>query len=205
MRPGAAHVTPDPDFLRRRFVASVNAGLGAAALVAATRIRQSFAKNGKFRPSAPGSPPNRHNSTLYNAIASTKGENLVATVYTSDVEYARVQEFGGTITPKSKKYLTVPLNEAAARDREKTKTLRSLALNLVKTRNGKLMLTQAVNQRGYKGAKKVAGTPMYLLVRSVTLPPRPYMRPQFTNPDTLRQMIAAFVRASRKALAEGLA
>jgi hypothetical protein len=187
----------DPAFIKDGLPKAVNAGLTAAAKQAVIEIKASFPMNGKFNPSAPGTPPNRHNDILYNALSFTRAENLTATVYTSGVVYAYKQEFGGWIQPRFKRYLTVPLNIMAARDREKHGSLEVLPLRCFKSRSGKLFLAQAVKQRGYRGKIKSAGMLMYVLKDRVRLPERPYMRPAFTNARVIANMIREFCTRSQ--------
>ena len=85
------------------------------------------------------------------------------------VHYLKIQETGGTITPKKAQYLTVPLPAAmdgagvplkrSAREWDNTFVARS--------KNGNLLIFQ---RRGK------AVTPLYLLVKKVTIPPRLGMR-----------------------------
>jgi len=101
------------------------------------------------------------------------------------VHYLRIQEFGGTIVPKTAKYLTVPLPAAldgagvpihkSARDWDNTFVARSKA--------GNLLIFQ-------KRGKDVV--PLYVLVKSVTIPPRLGMR------DTLNEGRSYFVERAMK-------
>lgn len=174
---------------------AVNAGLTRAAVVAVKAIKMSFSKNGKFRPSAPGTPPNRNRGLLANSIASTKAENKVAYVYTSGVAYARIQEFGGVIR-RFDRLLTVPLNQEAARMRERTYSLYSQHLFFMKTKSGRKILFDARNKR----SKVKSLRPMFLLTSTVKMPPRPYMAPAFRNPTVIAEMTKAFCQASKATL-----
>jgi len=197
---GKPTVTIDESFVRGRMVAAFNAGLTLAAISAASSIKASFSKNGKYRPSNQGYPPNRNRGLLYNAISSTKGENLSASVYTSGVEYARIQEFGGIIKAKSSKYLTIPLNDQAARMRERTSTLRSLNLTFVPGNHRGVAFLAQTKGRG----KNSKSTLMFMLKPTVRLPARPYLRPAFQSHEVVAKMLAAFCRGARKALTEGI-
>lgn len=83
----------------------------------------------------------------------------------TDLEYARIQEYGGTITPKNAKYLAVPLTEAA---RAATSPLLFAGeLHFVPRAGG-----------GTGGTlRDDAGEAQYALVTSVTIPAHPYLRP----------------------------
>lgn len=199
MNVGNPKVTIDQSFVRGRMVAAFNAGLTLAAISAVASIRASFAKNGKFRPSNQGYPPGRTSDTLYNGLSSTPGENLSATIYTSGVAYARIQEFGGLIKAKSSKYLTIPVNDQAARLRERTSTLKSLNLTFVPgPHRGVAFLYKTT-----KG-KNARSELMFVLKPTVRLPARPYLRPAFRSQEVVSKMLAAFCRGARKALAEGV-
>jgi len=197
---GKPTITIDESFVRGRMVAAFNAGLTLAAISAVGSIRASFAKNGKYRPSVPGQPPGRTNDLLYNGLSSTKGENLSASVYTSGVAYARIQEFGGIIKAKSSKYLTIPLNDQAARMRERTSTLRSLNLTFVPDKHRGVVFLAQTKGRG----KNAKSTKMFMLKPTVRLPARPYLRPAFQSHEVVAKMLAAFCRGARKALTEGI-
>jgi hypothetical protein len=83
--------------------------------------------------------------------------------------YLKIQEYGGTITPKKSQYLTVPLQaaldgagiplRASARDWDKT--------FVIKSKSGNLLICRR------EGRQIV---PLYVLVRQVTIPPRLGMR-----------------------------
>ena len=82
---------------------------------------------------------------------------------------AAVQEFGATITPKSGKYLTVPLPAALdSKGLPRKKSARDWANTFVaQSKAGNLIIFQR------DGAKI---TPLYVLKTSVTIPPRLGMR-----------------------------
>lgn len=81
----------------------------------------------------------------------------------TDVKYAAIHEFGGTIVPKKGKFLTIPL----------TKVARGVG---AREYPGKLRAV--VN--GEKGVlRDESGVAQYALVKRVTIPARPYLRPAF--------------------------
>ena len=89
-------------------------------------------------------------------------DDLALTIYT-DSKYARIHEFGGTIRPRKGKYLAIPLDAA-------------------KTGAGVSRMSSPRNVAGlnYGGRSKAgniilrdeSGTPMFVLVRQVEIPPR---------------------------------
>ena len=89
----------------------------------------------------------------------------------ADVVYAGVHEYGATITPKRGKYLRIPLGPAktqAGLDRYPT-PLRVSGAGLFfvrKSKAGRLLLIH-----------KPSGVPWYMLVPSVTIRARPFLRP----------------------------
>ncbi len=108
--------------------------------------------------------------------------------------YARIQEYGGTIRPIRGRYLTVPLPdnqtatgnpryESAARLREGGNTF------VTRTKAGNLLI----------GLKNGDGPPLWLwkLVESVTIKPRLGFR-DFANRDRTRQQLADEVRESAR-------
>lgn len=96
--------------------------------------------------------------------------------YTSAVgspdAYMKTHEEGGTITPKSSKFLRIPLAAAqtsAGVDRQAGRGLRSVPdLFVVRTLGGRLLIAR---NRG-RGLNRGRVEFLYLLVRSVTLPAR---------------------------------
>ena len=83
----------------------------------------------------------------------------------SNLVYAAIQEFGGTIVPKNAKYLTIPLWKGAA---QQIGGAREVPNAFFKMTNGRLLMY---------GKSKYGIMPYFLLLKSVTLPPRPYIWP----------------------------
>lgn len=77
----------------------------------------------------------------------------------TNLEYAAIHEFGGTIKPKSAKYLAIPVGSYTGSPRKYGD------LRVRKTASGNLVLVDAGN--------KV----QYVLKSSVEIPARPYLRP----------------------------
>jgi HK97 gp10 family phage protein len=102
----------------------------------------------------------------------------------TDVEYAALQEFGGTVTPKERQFLTVPLTEQGRQ--------------YASARNAPDL--HAVMKKGGQSGVLVdpQGVAHYTLVKSVTIPAHPYLRPALDENraaasreagETLRQLI----------------
>lgn len=141
------------------------------------RLNQGASRRGST-PSAPGGSPHKDTGTLARSIQIDRtglgdrkrphirvGTNLV---------YARILEFGGTILAKGK-LLTVPITQAA-RDLLRNATVRSADLD-VHPRKGKPPLL-----------KDKSGNIVIVLAQKVRILPRPYLRPAFrkVRPKVLR-------------------
>lgn len=88
----------------------------------------------------------------------------------SSLRYARIQEQGGTITPKSASKLAVPVTDEARRARGP----RSMSdLELI-PRQGRPSLLARIDENFDLDVQ-------FVLLDSVTLPPRPYLRPAVYN------------------------
>lgn len=175
--------------LAEMLLAGSNTGVGRSGDVLVRFIKQSFTKTSMRVPSPPGSPPGTVTNRLRNSIQATVPQNGRIIVGTNE-RYARKQEEGGVIRAK-KTYLTVPANFEAAEIRANVKTLRSVP---------DLDFRPGPN-RGVAFLFR-NGKLMYVLKRSVRLPPRPYFRPAANNQtvqDKMRQAFkAGFVREVRR-------
>lgn len=118
-------------------------------------------------PSPPGSPPGNMTGNLSRSIDFETFRRAGAFVgrVGSNLPYALAQEIGKTITAKGKK-LTVPLGTYGRAVMHRVTSIRSLSVRFVK-RPGKPTLV----------IERSSGTPIAVLKDSVTLPPRPYLRP----------------------------
>lgn len=105
----------------------------------------------------------------------SQGNNLVIrfSVGNARIKYARIHEFGGTIKPKNKRFLKIPLRKGTMPDN----------LTVIRTKKGKLFLVQPVGD----GKRVVKWA---ILVKQVTIPKRPYFYPSMTETaDFLRKGI----------------
>ncbi len=167
---------------------NVQRSLAASAVILHTEIKNQLNKGSSPPPSAPGSPPHKLTGALGQSIQvdlrgvrektprARVGPNLFR------VPYARIQELGGTIVPKKGKYLAVPLGEEGRKASQSAGAAGLRSLNLVFIpRRGKLPLLAR------KIGKRIK--PLFVLVRSVTLPARPYLKPsaQLARPAIRKQ------------------
>ncbi len=92
----------------------------------------------------------------------SSGGNLVLrfSVGNARIKYAKIHEFGGTIKPKNKRFLKIPLRKGAM----------PANLTVIRTKKGKLFLVQSVGN----GKKVIKWA---ILVKQVTIPKRPYFYP----------------------------
>ncbi len=123
-------------------------------------------------PSAPGMPPGNRTGALMRSIQvidSTIDPNKPRYRVGTKIVYARIQEFGGRISAKHGKYLTIPLGTEGRRAAKRANgDIRSLALSII-PRKGKLFLAKVSKT----GIIKF----LFILKKFVYLPARPYFRP----------------------------
>lgn len=168
---------------------ATNVGVGRMARFYVRQIKESFVPTGRFIPSPPGRTPGTGTGNLRRSITSTQpyyGRAMVGT----NVKYAKIQEYGGTIRAKNVKALTIPLNPLAAKMRANVETLKSIPNLQFRKLFGKnigLLVTATKSGRG-----KRHGRPMFLLRRSVTLPARPFIRPAARNTEWRQQSVLQF-------------
>lgn len=92
------------------------------------------------------------------------GIGLDVGVYDRKIKHARMQEYGGTIKPKNRQYLTIPLDP-----RYKGKSARTFDMVFVTLGGKKYMLDRATGKVAYR------------LKKTVTIDPKPYLRPAFED------------------------
>lgn len=82
-------------------------------------------------------------------------------------QQAALLHFGGTVTPKSGKYLTIPLPTLSVSERRQKKARDFEGTFFVKSKAGNLLLCQRDGKDGLR--------PLFLLKTSVTVPARPFL------------------------------
>lgn len=145
-------------------------------------------------PSAPGEPPANSSGTLMRsivAIDATENANKPHYRVGTNVVYAKIQEYGGRVRARKGKFLAVPLGLDGRRAlRSVQGDIRKLEL-IVKRLNGRLYLV--------KWTGKVMKA-LFILLKSVYLPPRPYMRPTY---ETKKKSIQIRIELAIKGVLQG--
>jgi len=104
--------------------------------------------------------------------SATKSSVIIGT----NKPYAAIQHFGGTITPKSKQYLTIPIGLSRQEQRQGKRAKDFSDTFIARSGAGNLIIFQNV-ETGIK--------PLFLLRKSVTIPPRPFMVIQEEDEDEI--------------------
>ena len=166
------------------------AGLSKAMVILQTAVNQRLNRkssnimNGGV-PSSPGEPPARGTGALAKSFQLVKGAfdgNNIKHKFGSNLPYAGIQEFGGRIRAKRGKFMAIPIGtDGRWAAREANGDLRKLNLTLIQSKgNFYLVKELAKGERAAKGTKMAKGAQtviLFKLVKQVTLPPRPYLRP----------------------------
>jgi phage gpG-like protein len=185
--------TIDRAKLQRSLVAAVNTGINRAADVYVVGIKESMTRKGRGVASSPGSPPNVQRNSLRKGIDHTPAKDGKAIVHTSKTTYAAIQEFGGVIRAKGKRFLPVPLSFEARRIQERGGLKSSgIPMQVIRTKAGKLLLVKRLIRRGKNSTKLIGSQAMFVLVKSVRLPARPYMAPAERSAPLYAKAVAAF-------------
>jgi len=173
--------------------AAAEFGLARGALYLADRMREVLApRGGRFSSSPAGTPPHRQRGGLLGSIVPArmgKLKHAAGSNFSGKSNYGLFQEKGATIRAKSGKYIAVPVNPAAKKLRESHANLRTsgVKMRFFNAPNGLFMVgtsnvAATIYQRGANGRKRsvsVGGEPVFKLVRSVRLKPRPWCAPTF--------------------------
>jgi len=181
--------------LRRVLVRALTAAALSAEREAKIRVGAfpRFTRSGRLRASIGASATE---------IANGAELRLRAGGGTGQVRYARIQEHGGTIVPRSGKFLAIPVGPAlTGAGVSRFASPRDVPdLVLVQSRGGQWML---VKNTGSGRGKREQMQVWYLLRRSVFIPSRPYLAPAMAEtraalPAQLRERVAgAILRGAR--------
>jgi hypothetical protein len=141
-------------FLNNLRVQASKAMLKAGQETAGNIRREIYAKH-------PGGKGNMARNVSVSANEGKAGEIAGVTVY-SDLVYAAIQNYGGTIRPKRSKYLTIPLTQQA---RNRTAREWGKELRFIESKKGNLLLATVKKRKG----KDPQIVPQYLLRKSVEI------------------------------------
>jgi hypothetical protein len=182
--------------------AAMRDGLANGSDVLARQMRNTLNTVG---PSAPGAPPGTDKRTLRNSIAYNLTSDTTSRVGTN-VPYGKHLEYGFTARAKGKGGLPVPLNKEARkmlRDAAVSKTsLRNVGHGLVFIkRRGKPPLLVKTSGKGTRGGK--SWIPMFVLKKSVTVAPRPWVLRSFEMAKA--GINTAIIKGTERALAARIA
>lgn len=93
----------------------------------------------------------------------------------TSMEYASLQQFGGTVTPKKGKFLTIPLTMAAKRAGSPRNFPGGLRPIINKRKGTGVLIGAKIQQRGKNKGKVGKIEAQYALVKKVVVPPRPFV------------------------------
>jgi phage gpG-like protein len=119
-----------------------------------------------------GGEPLLDTGTLLRAFTWGFGNDGKSVIVGNPMKYAALQNFGGTVTAKSGKFLAIPIANLprSAKPRDFTNTF------FAKSRKGNLILFENLGTKG-KGKNKTANIrPLFVMKESVTIKPRPFMK-----------------------------
>jgi hypothetical protein len=163
----------------------VKRGNMAVAKLAQNSMRDNFSRVGRYKSSAPGTPPNIRRGFLRRSIQVRPKGDMSAEVW-SDAVYAKILDRGGVIRPKTSKYLVVPVNNAARRFSEvKQGSLRNYPFSFQKSKNGRLFLVgnfsksagYYTNSKGKRVRVTPKSEPRFILKKSIQIARRPFIQP----------------------------
>lgn len=194
--------TIDRERIKRTLATAINTGVTRAAKVYVAGIKASIGKRAPGVSSPPGSPPNYQSGDLFKSITNTPVKNGVSIVHTSNRRYAPVLEYGATIRAKPGRALPVPVGRAGRRLLKSAGPggLRSSGVRMVMIkRKGKPPLL--IRNVGGKNARSEV---LFVLKKSITIKPRPFMAPAERSATLYAQAVAAFEAGATAEIRRGV-
>jgi hypothetical protein len=191
-----AKLTWNAPTIDKEYKEAVGKGVTKASIELANLIKREVGR----KSSAPGTPPAVGTGGLrrsWRAKATLFFATLIRGGVRSNSPYAAIHEFGGTITPKKSKYLVIPMNIEARNLLRRYGTVRRVPdLFVLKTGKGLYLAHRRRKGKGKAKGKKLQV--LFALKKSVTLPPRPYVRPVLKRyRDVIRQTVQGEILAER--------
>lgn len=202
------------DVIERSVREGIARALDYSALAIQAEVLKNLSRHGRqpSRGVSTGGTPGVRTGTLRRSWQAGKPgsikrtENIRAAispsiVVGSNVKYARIHEYGGTISAKRAKYLTIPLNRQA----EKMLIAAGGSVRGIPGlfRTGKVTGNSGGVLAMRTGRKNAKVVPLFALKRSVRIPARPYIRPAVRKARP--KIIAAFNRFLTLGRAGGVA
>ena len=188
--------TIDRAKLKRSLVAAVNAGVTRAANVYVAGIKDSFSKTARGTSSQPGQPPSVQRGTLRRGITKTAAKDGVSIVHTSNTRYAAMMEYGGVVRAKAGKALPVPVGMAGRRILETSGAggLRAsgVPMTMIRRKGKPPLLVRAIVRKGKNSSKILGSEILFVLKKSVTIKPRPYMSRAEKDASLYAKAVTAF-------------
>lgn len=192
-------------------IQSCRYGVGRMAERVVTHVQESFPRAGKFQSGPKGQPPAIKSNMLANSMTYMITSPVSVRIGPT-IKYGEVHEFGMTIQPRTKKFLRVPVNNAAKTLNAKSANASLLALgkfrifkskkgNLIALGQDKVKSRQYVtNAEGKRVVKSSNDQPVFVLKKSVRIPARPFMAPALQWSASNPELTKAFQRGFNEAL-----
>ncbi len=157
------------------------------------------------RASAEGGRTLLLSNRLRNSIAFNAGRGDV--FIGTNVGYARLQNEGGIVKPVKAKALAIPLHKEARKAAANVKSVREIEGLWILDRKGKApLLCKTKGERTSKktGAvslkSKVSIEPWFVLLKSVKVPARPFLRVTDADMKALEKMLNKYFKAAVKSV-----
>lgn len=194
----------NPEAVRSAIVASCNDGLKAVGVVVQGEMSRILGVRHGGIPSKPGQPPNSQSGRLRNSVLVDQARPLEVRIGTNLFYGAQLEGPGDTRIFAKGKAMTIPLSPEVKRMTERGIRPRSIInaysfdksrpLRWIPTRKGTLVVRDYRGRgKGQKGARTEA---LFLLVRSVTIKARPWMRPAFQRSKPM--LLGEFVKSANR-------
>lgn len=155
-------------------------------------LKRTLSQGTKGTPSSPGQPPTAQTGTGRRSVQIDNsrlfGTDTPRTRVGTNLPYMGHHEFGGTITAK-KGALAVPIGaEGRKAATQAGGNIRSLKLTFIPRKGRAPLLVRENVKRG----SVHSFTPLFILLKSVTTKPRPWLRPTMARSDVREKITRNF-------------
>lgn len=136
-------------------------------------------------------PRGRNKDNLLSSInVVSKGEDgFTLTIGNDQVRHAAITELGGVITPKKRRWLTIPLTEEAANKRATEFT----EAKVIRTPDG-IFIGYPKQTRSGRKFIELSGKPLYRLTKQSVIKSRPYLKPALNQVFSAENMAATLMK-----------